>query len=85
MTEEEWQKMHENYETTWLLDAVVQVDELRGHLGDGEHFEPPEIRTSLLKLHGLALDVVNNGWESRLPELAVLAVELDDQTIDMML
>ena len=84
MTEEEWQKLYENYETTWLLTAVDHVDELRGHLGDGEHFQPPEIRTDLLKLHGLAMDVVNNGWESRPGEMAELAVELEDQTLDMM-
>ena len=30
------------------------------------------------------MDVVNNGWESRLGEMAELAVELEDQTLDMM-
>jgi hypothetical protein len=42
-------------------------------LGDGEHFLPPEIRTALLKLHGLAMDVVNNGWDGKIKEMAELA------------
>lgn len=84
MTEEEWQKLYENYETTWLLEAVGHVDELRDHLGDGEYFQPPEIRTDLLKLHGLAVDVINNGWDSQLGEMAELAVELEMQTLEMM-
>jgi hypothetical protein len=70
--------------TIWLLEAVGHVDDLRGHLGDGEYFQPPEIRTNLLKLHGLAMDVVNNGWDSQLGEMAELAVELEMQTLEMM-
>ena len=84
MTEEEWRNLYENYETTWLLDAVGHVDKLRGHLGDGEQFQSPEIRTDLLKLHGLAMDVVNNGWDSQLREMAELATGLEDQTLEMM-
>ena len=83
MTEEEWQNLYENFETIWLLDAVDRVDDLRVHLGDGEHFEPPDIRTDLLKLHGLAMDVVNNGREAKLEEMAELAVELEMQTLEM--
>jgi hypothetical protein len=61
-----------NY-STWLLDTVGHVDELRGQLGDGEYSQPPEIRTDLLKLHGLAMDVVNNGWHSQLGEWLVFS------------
>lgn len=83
MTDEEWQMLYENYETHWLLDAVDLVDSLRGHLGDGEHFQPPAIRTDLLKLHGLAMDVVNNGWDGQVKEMAELAAGLEEQTLDM--
>ena len=83
MTDEEWRKLYENFETHWLLEAVDLVDSLRGYLGDGEHFQPPEIRTDLLKLHGLAWDVVNNGWNGQIKEMAELAVELEEQTLDM--
>lgn len=38
----------------------------------------------MFKLHGLAMDVVNNGWEGQLGEMAELAVELEDQTLEMM-
>ncbi len=61
MNDEEWRNLHENFETTLLLDAVGHVDELRGYLNDGEYGRPPEIRDDLLKLHGMAMDVVNNG------------------------
>jgi hypothetical protein len=84
VTEDEWRKLYENYETAWLLNAIDHIDNLRGHLGDGEHFQPPEIRTDFLKLHGLAMDVVNNGREGRLREMAELAEDLDIQLSDMM-
>lgn len=84
MTEEEWQKLYENFETTWLLEAVSHVDELRDHLGDGEHFQPPQIRTDLLKLHELAMNVVNNGRGGQLGEMAELAVELEGEVYEMM-
>ena len=84
MTDEEWQRLYENFETMWLLGAVDDIDNLRGYLGDGPNFEPPQIRTDLLKLHQLAMDVVNNGWESNLPELIELADDLEFQTSEMM-
>lgn len=84
MTDDEWQNLYENFETTWLLSAVDHVDRLRGHLGDGDHFQPPEIRTNLLKLHQLAMDVVNNGWVSQASELFELADDLEMQVIEMM-
>ena len=52
-------------------------------MGDGEHFQPPEIRTALLKLHGLATDVVNSGRDGKFKEMAELATELEEQTLDM--
>jgi len=61
MTEEEWQHLYENFETTALLSAVDAVDCLRDDLNDGEGCRPPELRTDLLKLHELAMAVVNNG------------------------
>ena len=46
-----------DYETAQLLRAVDAVDAMRAHL-EGEGHAPPEIRTDLLKLHGLATRVV---------------------------
>ena len=42
MTEEEWQHLYENFETTELLSAVDAVDCLRDDLNDGEGCRPPE-------------------------------------------
>ncbi len=83
MNDEEWRNLHENFETTWLLDAVGHVDELRDYLNDGEYNRPPEIRDNLLKLHGMAMDVVNNGWDTDLKKMAELAVGIEDEILDM--
>ena len=57
MTEEEWQYLYENFETTELLSAVDAVDCLRDDLNDGEGCRPPELRTNLLKLQELAMNL----------------------------
>lgn len=49
------QTISENFETYDLLTSVDQLDNVRGILADGDHFEPPEIRRTLLKLHRLAM------------------------------
>ena len=82
MTDEEWQNLHENFETTWLLDAVKHIDEARRHLGDGENWEPLEIRTDLLKLHQIAMDVINNGWADKEQEFFDMAGGLEIQVFD---
>ena len=40
-----------------LLSAVDAVDCLRDDLNDGEGCRPPELRTNLLKLHELAMNL----------------------------
>jgi hypothetical protein len=84
MTEEEWQHLYENFETTELLSAVDAVDCLRDHLNDGEDCRPPELRTNLLKLHELAMAVVNNGSRSQASKMFDLAMNLDEQVGHMM-
>lgn len=84
MTDDEWEKLNSNFGTTSLLTAVDTIDELHGSLADRAGFEPPEIRNDLLKLHGLAMDVVNMGQDSRVTEMATLALELQEQTDDML-
>lgn len=83
MTDEEYQELYDNFETTWILNSVDKIDKMRSHLGDGENWEPPQIRTDLLKLHGLAMDVVNKGWTSSSPELFEMAMDLEDQITDI--
>ena len=84
MTEEEWQHFYENFETTELLSAVDAVDCLRDDLNDGEGCRPPELRTNLLKLHELAMAVVNNGSRSQASKMFDLAMNLDEQVGHMM-
>ncbi len=84
MTEDEWQRLYEGFETTDLLTAVGQLDAVRRIVGDGENWEPPEIRTDLLKLHQLAMDVVNHGVTDKAQEMFELADDIDSQVFDMM-
>ena len=84
MTDEEWQCLYSKFQTTDLLRAVDAVDSLRDHLNDGEHGRPPELCTSLLRLHQLAMDVVNNGSRSKMDEMFDLAMDLEDQVCDML-
>ena len=83
MTEEEWQNLYENFETTWLLEAVDHIDNARGYLGDGENWEPPQIRTDLLRLHQLAMDVVNSGCTDKAQKFFDMANELEMQVSDL--
>ncbi|MBN6739347.1 transposase [Acidithiobacillus sp. MC6.1] len=85
ITDEEWNKLSpENFETHSLLRAVDAVDELRDDLNDGEDATPPQLRTNLLKLHQLAMAVINEGLRSQVVDLFELAGDLDEQVSYMM-
>ena len=49
------------FDTSALLQTVDDLDLMREHL-DGDGHKPPEIRDDLLRLHGFAMRVVNEGW-----------------------
>lgn len=83
MTEEEWQHLYENFETADLLSAVNAVDSLRDDLNDGEHGRPPQLHTDLLKLHQMAMAVVNNGSRTLAAGMFDLAMDLDEQVSRM--
>ncbi len=85
ITDEEWEALApESFDTTTLLRAVGAVDEMRDHLNDGEDGRPPELRTDLLRLHQLAMDVVNCGARSQVPALFDLAANLEDEVSGLM-
>lgn len=84
VTDDELQNLYENFETTRLLTAVDSIDRLRGELSDGDQLRPPAIRDHLLKLHELAMAVVNNGARRQAGELFDLAGDLDDQISGML-
>lgn len=56
----------DNFETSSLLRAV---DDLRCDLNDGGHAAPQQIRTDLLRLHRVAMDVLNGGSRNLVPSL----------------
>lgn len=85
ITDEEWGELSpENFDTTALLSAVDAVDELRSDLNDNEDGAPPQLRDDLLKLHQLAMAVINQGSRSQVTDLFDLAVDLEDQVQGMM-
>ena len=59
------------------------MDVLRDVLSN-DGYQPPEIRSRLLKLHGLAMEVVNEGSQHNARELFDLALELEDEASDML-
>lgn len=85
ITDEEWEELSpENFETAALLRAVDAVDDLRTNLNDGEGGRPPQLRTDLLKLHQLAMAVINQGSRSQVADLFEFAVDLEEQVLEMM-
>ena len=83
MTDQEWETLRTGFDTHRLLDAVDELDTLRGTLSDDGH-RPPPIRNRLLKLHGMAMEVVNNGAQHRARALFDLAQEVEDEVFDML-
>ncbi len=80
ITNAEWEKISpDNFETASLLRAVDAIDDLRGDFSDGEYSAPPQIRTDLLRLHEIAMAVINEGSRSRVSALFELASDLDEQ------
>ena len=57
---------------------------MRGDLNDGEYSRPTELRTNLLKLHELAMAVVNNGARGQASEMFDLAMDSEEQVSHMM-
>jgi hypothetical protein len=55
------ERFRDEYDTHKLLDAVDELDRIRGILADGPNLEPPEIRGELLRLHKITSAVVNEG------------------------
>lgn len=82
ITDEDWDKL-QDFDTRRLLDAVGALDTLRGLLAD-DGVRPPEIRNRLLKLHQLAMAVINEDAQEEAGELFDLAQELDDEVFDML-
>lgn len=73
----------QDFDTHRLLEAVDELDTLRGLLAD-DGTRPPEIRNRLLKLHDLAMAVINEGAREQADEMFDLAGELGDEVFDML-
>ena len=59
--EETLERLRDEFDTTKLLVAVDELDHIRNVVADGDNLEPPEVRDQLLKLHGIAMAVINEG------------------------
>ena len=77
------ERLRAEYDTRQILDAVDALDEIRSLVRDDDNVGPPEVRSDLLKLHGMAHNLINEGHSS-LPDdedISVLAFDIED-TID---
>jgi hypothetical protein len=61
-----------------LLEAVDDLDSIRGILADGPNLEPPQLRIDLMKLHKLAMRVCNESAGDTC-EMVELAIDIEDQ------
>ncbi len=80
---EEWEKLQDGFDTRRLLDAVSDVDDLRGSLSD-DGLRPAAIRDRMFKLHELSMEVINDGAQDQAGELFELAAELEDEACDIL-
>ena len=71
--------LQEEVESREILDCVDDIDHARSYLGDGENFRPPQIRADLLKLHELAMSVINHGNTSKAQEFFDLAFDIESE------
>ena len=72
------------FDTSALLRAVDDLDLMREHL-DGDGYKPPEMRDDLLRLHQLAMRVVNEGWTdpATTEDMFDLAADLEHRVDDL--
>jgi hypothetical protein len=67
------------FDTSDILDAVEEIDQIRYMLNDDEETNAPaQLREDLMKLHQLAMNAWNTGAGDP-KELFGLAFELEDQ------
>ncbi len=83
MINDEWQALQAGFDTRQLLAVIDDVDTLRAALSD-DGLQPSEIRDRLLRLHRLAVKVVNEGSQHQAALLFDLACELEDEAFDML-
>lgn len=74
----------EKVETAVLLRVFDAVDELRDDLNDDEYRGLPQLRTDPLKLHQLAMAVLNEGSRCQVADLFEFTVDLEHQVLGMM-
>jgi hypothetical protein len=80
ITDKEWNALErESFQTSDLLRVLDAVDELREMLSDDTDGRPPELRDDILRLHGLAMAVFNEGSRRSVPDLFERANDLEDQ------
>ncbi len=80
MNSDAWQ---DGFGTRKLLNAIDDLGTLRAALAD-DGLPPSELRTRLLRLHGLAVAVVNDGSQHQTTRTFDLATELEDMAADML-
>ena len=76
--------MYGGHDRSRMAESLRELRDHAHSLNDRDHGAPPVIRDDLLKLHQLAMAVVNHGARRQAGEFFDLAGALDDQVNDMM-
>ena len=80
---EDLEPLEKEVQSREILDCVDNIDHARTYLGDGEYCRPPQIRTDLLKLHDLAMSVINYGDTSKAQELFDLSYDIESELFSL--
>ncbi|MFZ2961285.1 MAG: hypothetical protein WA705_30790 [Candidatus Ozemobacteraceae bacterium] len=78
------ERLREGFVSHDILDAVDYLDDVRPIISD-EGYGPPVIRSKLLKLHGMAMELItytSQDDKKRLDRLLTLADDIDDEISD---
>ena len=79
-----WEKLRAGFVSHDILDAVDYLDKVRPIISDNG-YRPPKIRDKLLKLHGIAMELITyTGREDakRLKRLLLLADTIEEDVYD---
>ncbi len=84
ISEDDYEKLVDGFDTMTILGAVDGLDELRADFADDdETCAPMSVRDDLLKLHELAMNVVNMGGRSHALEMFDLASDIEMELSEM--
>tara|TARA_R110002167_G_scaffold355156_1_gene569401 strand:+ start:3456 stop:3800 length:345 start_codon:yes stop_codon:yes gene_type:complete len=84
ITEKEWAKIDDDFDSTDIQKVVRIIDKARGYLNDIDGYKPPQMREDAMEMHGVAMDIMHHHSRDKAKHQALfdhaydLSMELDD-------